>query len=109
MSTFAEPNLYDYWPYEKRPKIEWPGGKKLAFWIAPNIEYYEYQPPHNDWRQPWPKGNPDIIGFSQRDYGNRVGHLRLMELLAHRLAQHKLTWRRFSPTWLTGRQTMRAP
>ncbi len=81
MSQSASPNLYDFWPYENRPKIVWPGGKKLAFWIAPNIEYYEFQPPHNDMRQPWPRGNPDITGFSQRDYGNRVGHLRLMELL----------------------------
>ena len=39
---FADPNLYDFWPYEDRPKIVWPDGKKLAFWIAPNIEYYEF-------------------------------------------------------------------
>ena len=26
----ADPNLYDYWPYQDRPKIVWPGGKKLA-------------------------------------------------------------------------------
>ena len=64
MTQCAEPNLYDYWPYEDRPKIVWPEGKKLAFWIAPNIEYYEFQPPHNDKRQPWPRGNPDITGFS---------------------------------------------
>lgn len=81
MTGHAEPNLYDYWPYRSRPKIVWPGGKKLAFWIAPNIEYYEFQPPANAQRQPWPRGNPDITGFSQRDFGNRVGHLRLMELL----------------------------
>ncbi len=81
MTFKSDPNLYDYWPYYKRPKIVWPGNKKLAFWIAPNIEYYEFNPPHNEKRQPWPRGNPDIVGFSQRDYGNRVGHLRLMELL----------------------------
>ena len=60
---FADPSLYDYWPYEDRPKIVWPDGKKLAFWIAPNIEYYEFQPPANAQRQPWPRGNPDIIGI----------------------------------------------
>ncbi|MEM6627380.1 MAG: polysaccharide deacetylase family protein [Pseudomonadota bacterium] len=77
----ADPNLYDYWPYEGRPKIEWPGGKKLAFWVAPNIEFYEYDPPINPQRQPWPRPNPDVVGYSQRDYGNRIGHWRLMELL----------------------------
>jgi allantoinase len=77
----ADPNLYDYWPYHDRPKIVWPGGKKLAFWIAPNIEYYEYDPPVNPLRPGWPKPAPDVVGYSQRDWGNRVGHWRLMELL----------------------------
>ncbi len=77
----ADPNLYDYWPYQDRPKIEWPGGKKLAFWIAPNIEYYEFDPPVNPSRPGWPKPTPDIVGYSQRDWGNRIGHWRLMELL----------------------------
>jgi len=76
----ADPNLYDFWPYEGRPRIEWPGGKKLAFWIAPNIEYYEFQPPPNPQRQPWPRGNPDVVGYSQRTWGNTVGHWRMMEL-----------------------------
>lgn len=78
--THSDPNLYDYWPYEGRPKIVWPGGKKLAFWIAPNIEYYEYDPPSNPQRQPWPRPNPDIAGYSQRTWGNTVGHWRMMEL-----------------------------
>jgi len=77
----ADPNLYDYWPYRDRPKIVWPGGKKLAFWIAPNIEYYEYDPPKNTLRPGWPKPSPDVVGYSQRDWGNRVGHWRLMELM----------------------------
>lgn len=78
---YSDPNLYDYWPYEGRPKIVWPGGKKLAFWIAPNIEYYEFTPPANPQRQPWPRGNPDIIGYSQRTWGNTVGHWRLLDLM----------------------------
>lgn len=77
----VDPNLYDYWPYEGRPKITWPDDKKLAFWIAPNAEYYEFQPPNNPKRQPWPRGNPDITAYSQRTWGNTVGHWRLMDLL----------------------------
>ncbi len=76
----ADPNLYDYWPYQGRPKIVWPDGKKLAFWIAPNIEYYEFQPPHNDKRPGWPRGNPDVTAYSQRTWGNTVGHWRMMDL-----------------------------
>ncbi len=77
----SDPNLYDYWPYRDRPKIVWPGGKKLAFWIAPNIEFYEFDPPRNPSRPGWPKPSPDVVGYSQRDWGNRVGHWRLMELM----------------------------
>ncbi len=39
-----DPGLYDYWPYENRPKIGWPGGARVAFWVAPNIEFYELDP-----------------------------------------------------------------
>jgi allantoinase len=77
----ADPNLYDYWPYQDRPKVVWPEGKKLAFWIAPNIEYYEFDPPKNPSRPGWPKPSPDVSAYSQRDWGNRIGHWRLMELL----------------------------
>jgi allantoinase len=77
----SDPNIYDYWPYLDRPKVVWPGGKKLAFWVAPNIEYYEYDPPKNTSRPGWPKPAPDVIAYSQRDWGNRVGHWRLMELM----------------------------
>lgn len=77
----ADPNLYDYWPYHERPKIVWPDGKQLAFWVAPNIEYYEFDPPKNPQRPGWPKPSPDVVGYSQRDWGNRVGHWRLMELM----------------------------
>lgn len=79
--TVADPNLYDYWPYRDRPKIVWPGGKKLAFWVAPNIEFYELDPAKNPGRAGWPKPAPDVGAYSQRDWGNRVGHWRLMELL----------------------------
>jgi len=77
----SDPNSYDYWPYVDRPKIVWPGGKKLAFWLAPNIEVYEYDPPSNPGRPGWPRPSPDVVGYSQRDWGNRIGHWRLMELL----------------------------
>ena len=76
-----DPELYDYWPYQDRPKIEWPGGARLAFWVAPNIEFYELDPPANPQRKAWPQPYPALQGYSIRDYGNRVGHVRQMELL----------------------------
>ncbi|MBT2786844.1 MULTISPECIES: polysaccharide deacetylase family protein [unclassified Halomonas] len=73
--------VYDYWAYDQRPKITWPGGAKVAFWVAPNIEYYELDPPQNPQRNPWPHPHPSVPGYSIRDYGNRVGHQRQMALL----------------------------
>ena len=76
-----DPGFYDYWPYDNRPKISWPGGARLAFWVAPNIEFYELDPPANPHRKAWPQPYPAIPGYSIRDYGNRVGHARQMAVL----------------------------
>jgi allantoinase len=77
----SDPGLYDYWPYIDRPKLTWPGGKSIAFWVAPNIENYEMQPPPNPHRMPMPRPVPDVIHYSHRDYGNRVGFWRMAEAM----------------------------
>ena len=76
-----DPELYAYWPYEGRPPLRWPNNARLAFWVAPNIEFYELNPPANPKRRAWPQPYPAIPGYSIRDYGNRVGHQRQMEVL----------------------------
>lgn len=77
----ADPELYDYFPYVDRPKIVWPGGARLAFWCAPNIEFYELQPPPNAGRTAWPRPIPDVLNYAWRDYGNRAGITRMMEVM----------------------------
>ena len=42
-----------YAPVTSRPPIRWPGGKRLAVWIVPNIEFYEYTPPPAIGRETW--------------------------------------------------------
>jgi peptidoglycan/xylan/chitin deacetylase (PgdA/CDA1 family) len=65
----------------ERPPLKWPGGARVALWVAPNIEHYEYRPGVVRVRDPWPRvPHPDILGYGLRDYGNRVGVWRLMEL-----------------------------
>jgi peptidoglycan/xylan/chitin deacetylase (PgdA/CDA1 family) len=65
----------------QRAPVHWPDGARLALWIAPNIEHYEYLPQQVRVRDPWPRvPHPDILGYGQRDYGNRVGVWRLIEL-----------------------------
>ena len=77
----ADLGLYNYLPWDQRPKIRWPNNAKVAFWVAPNIEYYEIEPPNNPLRTPWAKPVPDLVPYSERDYGNRVGHWRMMEVM----------------------------
>ena len=77
----SDPGHYNYWPYIERPKLDWPDGKNIAFWVAPNIENYEFQPPSNPHRLPTPRPVPDIIHYSHRDYGNRVGFWRMLEAM----------------------------
>lgn len=77
----SDPGLYDYLPWNDRPKVTWPNGARVAFWVAPNIEYYELDPPLNPKRKAWARPAPDVIPYAQRDYGNRVGHWRMMEVM----------------------------
>lgn len=72
-----DPGRYPYLPLIDRPKITWPGGARVAFWVAPNIEFYELAPPSPF----WPRPSPDILGYSHRDYGNRAGVWRMMEVM----------------------------
>jgi allantoinase len=74
------PHRVDYLPIIDRPRIEWPGGARVACWVAPNVEHYEYLPPRDSRRNPWPRTPwPDVQGYGYRDYGNRAGFWRMLE------------------------------
>lgn len=71
---------YDYLPITKRQHYSWPEEKRLAFYIAINIEHFAFQAglgmdPHNR------TGPQTSRNFAWRDYGNRVGNWRLFEML----------------------------
>lgn len=70
-----------YSPVDERAPIRWPGNARVALWIAPNIEHYEFLPADIRVRDPWPRmPHPDILGYGLRDYGNRAGVWRFFEL-----------------------------
>ncbi len=75
---------YRFAPMRGRPKLSWPGGARLAFWIAPNIEHYEWLPPDNPNRPPYARGIPDVLNYGWRDWGNRVGFERLAREMGDR-------------------------
>jgi peptidoglycan/xylan/chitin deacetylase (PgdA/CDA1 family) len=72
----------DYSPIIDRPVIKWPNNARVAFWVAPNIEHYEYMPLLDGVRNPWPRTpHPDVQQYSSHEFGNRVGFWRLLEVL----------------------------
>ncbi len=65
-----------------RAPLRWPGNARVALWVVPNIEHYEFLPAPNSVRNPWPRSpHPDVLNYGSRDYGNRVGVWRLFDLL----------------------------
>ena len=76
------PDRVDYSPIIDRPIIKWPNGARVALWISPNVEHYEYLPDFDGVRNPWPRTPyPDVLQYSYRDFGNRVGFWRMLEPL----------------------------
>ena len=79
-----QPGAYGPFPYSPiihRPRLAWPNGARLALWIIPNIEFFAL-----DEKVPPGAGGtggkvPDVPTWSSRDYGNRVGVFRLMQVL----------------------------
>jgi len=77
----SDPQLYDFSRYRDRPRLTWPDGKRVAVWVAPNLEYYEIDPPAHPQRRSWTRPHPDVVGYAHRDHGNRVGHWRMADAM----------------------------
>lgn len=71
---------YDFLPITKRQHYSWPGGKRLAFYIALNIEHFAFGAGLG--MDPAARtGGQTSRNFAWRDYGNRIGNWRLFEIL----------------------------
>ena len=76
------PHRVRYLPIVDRPRIRWPHDARVALWIAPNVEHYEFLPPRDPQRNTWTRSpHPDVQGYGYRDYGNRVGFWRMADVL----------------------------
>ena len=73
MKTYDPFPLFPYQAIIDRPRITWPNGARIAVWVIPNIEHFHLEAGPSA---------PDVRNYSRRDYGNRVGVWRLMEVLA---------------------------
>lgn len=71
---------YDYSPIVDRPAFAWPGDKRLAFYVALNVEHFSFDGTigHTPTTLSPP---PDPRNFAWRDYGLRVGIWRIFDLM----------------------------
>ncbi len=77
---------YPYAPIVGRTPPAWPEGRRTALWLMLHIEHWELQPPAGAHRDPRFMGDygsfdPDYGTWGQREYGNRVGIFRVLEVL----------------------------
>jgi allantoinase len=83
MQTKIPLPTHDRYPFsiiDQRKDFSWPGGKRLAFYVCFNLEYFAFgsgmgsdvglaNPP------------PNHRSYAWRDYGNRVGLSRMLDLM----------------------------
>jgi allantoinase len=70
---------YAYSAITRRRDYNWPGKKRLAVYIGFNVEHFDFGAGLGaalGSKNP----EPDVLNFSWRDYGNRVGVWRCLEL-----------------------------
>ena len=70
---------YEYSNITTRPDYDWPDGKRLAVYVALNIEAFAFGEGKGAAIAPPDQSKSHSI-FSWRDYGNRVGMWRLFEM-----------------------------
>ncbi|HEV7265021.1 MAG TPA: polysaccharide deacetylase family protein [Falsiroseomonas sp.] len=71
---------YDYAAWRGRPAYAWPNGTRLAVYLGVNLEHFAFG--EGLGAELAPGGpQPDVLNFAWRDYGNRVGAWRLLDLM----------------------------
>jgi len=70
---------YGYTPITRRPAFTWPGGRTLAVYVALNLEHYAFGEGLTESIVPSLDAH-DVLNYSWREYGNRVGAWRLASL-----------------------------
>jgi peptidoglycan/xylan/chitin deacetylase (PgdA/CDA1 family) len=70
-------------PVRERPKLRWPKDAAIALWITMPVEFFPLDAPAQPFRPvgALDRAYPDLWGYANRDYGNRIGIFRLMRVL----------------------------
>jgi peptidoglycan/xylan/chitin deacetylase (PgdA/CDA1 family) len=70
---------FDYRPITRRPVYRWPGGAGLAVYLGFNLEHFAFGEGLGAGIGP-ASPQPDVLNFAWREYGNRVGAWRCLDL-----------------------------
>lgn len=70
---------YEFSSIENRPDFSWPDGKRLAVYLGMNLECFEFGSGEGARLAP-SDPQPDVLNYAWRDYGNRVGVWRMLDL-----------------------------
>jgi allantoinase len=73
------PDRFPYSPITARPDFTWPDGKRLAVYVALCVEHFSYGQGLGLAYSPG-LSHPNSYNWGWREYGNRVGGWRLLEL-----------------------------
>ncbi|SDC94831.1 Peptidoglycan/xylan/chitin deacetylase, PgdA/CDA1 family [Bradyrhizobium brasilense] len=77
--VLAAHGRYRYSAIGQRPDFNWPQGRRLAVYVGLNLEHFAFGDGLG--AELCPGGpHPDVLNYAWRDYGNRVGVWRLIEL-----------------------------
>ena len=72
---------FDYSAITERSGFSWPEGKRLAVYVALNLEAYAFgEGLIEEIATPGPGPAPDVMNWSWLEYGNRVGGWRLQRM-----------------------------
>ncbi|QHQ35328.1 polysaccharide deacetylase family protein [Algicella marina] len=72
-------NRYPYSAITTRPDFDWPDGRRLAVYLGMNLEVFSFGDGLGAELAPGGP-QPDVLNYGWRDYGNRVGAPRMLEL-----------------------------
>ena len=74
---------YEWSILNKRQKIQWPGGHRVALWVTVALQWFPLDMKGQPFKPPGAlqTAYPDLRHYTLRDYGNRVGIFRVMKAL----------------------------
>ena len=70
---------FDYRPSHRRPGYTWPNGARLAVYLGFNLEHFAFGEGMGACIGPT-SPEPDVLNYAWREYGNRVGAWRCLEM-----------------------------